>query len=142
MERTAAAKTIIRRKNSNVEAGYQKTTAAQEAIRLTKFEARQELRSRAERLAGTRLCVMNWKFPEALESFPTEPWLRTVTKYFRDAEGGLLAIDEPELPYQVERCKKREPILRKIAKKYGFRYVILDPNKTEADDILELGKCG
>ena len=141
VEQTAVSKTIRRKKNSDAEAGYQKTEA-QDAARLARFDARQNLRSRAERLAGDHLCVMNWRFPEAADHFPVEPWMRSVTKYFRDAVGGPLAIDEPEAGYQLDRARIREPILRKLGKKYGFRYVILEPNKHESDDIMELEKCG
>jgi hypothetical protein len=138
MDNTIASKTIRRKRNSDVEAGQKK----QPEHDLAKWEARLELRSRAERLAGDRICLMNWKFPEAADHFPVEPWMRTVTKYFRDAVGGPLAIDEPELPYQVERAERRRPILKELGEKYGFRYVILYPGKTEADDHLELSKCG
>lgn len=135
MDTQVAAKTIRRKKAVAV-------AEQSNAALIQKIEARKDLRSRAERLAGDRICVLNWRFPEAANVFPTEPWMRTVSKYFRDASGGPLMVDEPELPHQVERCKRKLPILRELGKKHGFRYVVLWPDKTEADDIMELEQCG
>jgi hypothetical protein len=130
---------VIRRNKGQQEASR---AASTEAANLARYELRNTLRSRAEKLAGDRICVMNWKFPDADETFPNHPWLRCIRKYFRDAIGGPLAIDEPQLPHEVKRCEERAAVIHKIAKKHGFRYVMIHPDKTEADDILELQKCG
>lgn len=133
---TAAAtqQRVIRRKADSVaEAGY-KRDLHQQAI--DRHEARKDLHTRAERLAGDRICQMNWRWPEAAEDFIDEPWLRCVRKYFRDAEGGPLLIDEPTTPEELVRCERKAVKLRAR----GYRYAILRFGATEADDIMELGR--
>jgi len=136
---TQKVKTILRRKsNSEVESGYQKTEKVIKAKLLSNHERRINYRSKADRIARDFECQNKWIFKNAAKYFPDEPWMRTVDKYYPNAEGGALLIDEPELPHDIKRCERKQIVLEAM----GYRYLIIKPEMTDIDCFTELEACG
>lgn len=128
------AKTIRRKSNSDIEAGYIKQSAPE--CSGPTLHPREELRSRSEKIAGSKICLMSWVFPGAREAFPHEPKLRSVQKYFPYAEGGALLVDEPERLGDELECQRKAKVIRKL----GFRYLILTRSMSENDARFELSQ--
>jgi len=139
MKNQQIAAKVIRRTHPRVSdfmAGT-KTQEVKHERRLERVEHLKLLKSRAERLARDNYCVMNWKWQGSETAFPDEPWLRTVEKYYPNAQGGPLLIDEPLLPEDIKTCERKRPYLEK----QGYCYVVLEPNVDEFKDQEELTKC-
>lgn len=132
-----SSKTIKRRPNSDIEAGYLKQQKQQELNPVTKQvndAPEQQFRSISEKVAQSNVCVLNWVFPGAREEFPLEPRMRSVKKYFPYAKGGPLLIDEPQRADEIAQCERRAKILAKL----GFRYLIIKAGMNEIDCQFEL----
>jgi hypothetical protein len=134
----AKAKTITRKMDSDVESGYAVKKDIANMALMERIQLRKANKGRAEKLAGDFQMEMKWQFPEARECFPDEPWMRFVDKYFPFAKGGALLVDEPMLDEQIERCKRKAIVLKEL----GYRYIMLKPISTEAEDYMELEQCG
>lgn len=102
------------------------------------LERRSKLGSVADRLAGSTFHYRNWYYKEGKEKFPQHDNLRYVSKMYPYAEGGMLLVDEPRFPYELERCNAKKEVLLKL----GYRYLIITQSMTlsEAAEVLnELG---
>lgn len=98
-------------------------------------DAREFLGLAAE-IARDTIHIRNSRWPGAAEDFPHEPALRTCGKFFRDAEGGPLYMDEPVTKGEVEHCKRKADKLRARGLRYVYIHRIngIDPS---IDSVLE-----
>ena len=128
------AKTIMKKRNSYAEAGYTKQEAQVQPVEV---EQKPKFRSMSEELAQSDLFVGKWMFPEARTKFPDEPWMRYVDKYFPYAKGGPLLIDEPRYADDLKKCERKAPHLYAL----GFRYVVIKPQMTMHEAVMELERC-
>lgn len=89
----------------------------------------------AAKLAQDTQYTGNWRIPNALKHFPTDPILRTVEKYFPYAVGGPIYIDEPTDDVELEQCQKKAIALHEE----GMRYFIItrEMHDMEEHDALE-----
>lgn len=141
MEQKAVGRTIVRKKKSEespLDAMKMAQQTSKEHVQVAKLARKKDLISRAEVAANSKICLLNWKFDQAAEKFPREPWMRKVDFYFPYAAGGPLLVDDCKLPHQVTQSERKAKILQEL----GYRFLILRPGMTEADDLLELEKCG
>lgn len=91
----------------------------------------------AEQVAGTRSCHFNYRWNGAETDFPSEPWMRTVRRFF---ESKNLAVEEPRLENEVLTAERK----RKAMKRAGIRFLVIKPGMTfenclEAIDELDDG---
>lgn len=98
------------------------------------LERRRDLLSLTDRLAGDRFYYRNHYYAGGDAAFPgrDNEKLRRVDKYYPNAQGGPLFIDEPRFPSEIALCEKKKAILES----QGVRYMILDRNIPE-DQLLE-----
>lgn len=88
-----------------------------------------------EVLAGDKLFYKNWMWPDAKTFFPHEPEMWFVGSYYPYAKGGPLLLDNPNNPREVAMAeKKKKPLADK-----GFRYYVIDKQKSLEDMLFELG---
>lgn len=87
----------------------------------------------AAEVAESVVYVRNSRWPGAAEDFPHEPALRTCDKYFREAKGGPLYIDEPVTRADVAACRRKATALAAR----GFRYVYIDRGPSGLDPSVE-----
>lgn len=135
--KTIHAKIIQRPQSSQEELGEVNSSEKRHMKLIEKAESKGDLKSRAEILSGHNYCIQNWKFKGAEEAFPNEPWLRCVGKYYPEAIGGPLLIDEPTSLEQMKQCERK----RKYLAGLGYSYLILKPEVNPSDDQLELERC-
>lgn len=129
---------IPRKSNSQVEAGYVSQANKKVDDMIAKIEAREKFQDRAEKLAGSKDWVRNHTFHELVEKVPHEPKLWSVDRYFPQAIGGPLVVEEPVMDYQRALCEKRRPLIEAM----GMRYLVLLTDMDETQDNEELEKCG
>lgn len=135
---TAVAKTIRRRTNSDIEAGYSRDEKLEALRAQAKVQNKTKIGGRADLLAGDSLFLMKWEYKDAMKHFPSDPYMRYVDRYYPYANGGPLLVDEPSLAHQEERSERK----RKILKDLGYRFIVLKPSMTEVDELMELERCG
>lgn len=87
----------------------------------------------AAEIAQDTTYVRNSRWEGSREDFPHEPTLRTCDKYFKDAEGGPLYIDEPVTKADLANCKRKAEALRAR----GLRYVYIDRGPRGIDPDIE-----
>lgn len=94
------------------------------------FDVKQYLGLSAQ-VAQDTTYIRNTRYPNAAKHFPVDPIMRTVDKYFRDAVGGPLYLDEPQTELDIARCKKKAEVMR-IER---LRYAYIAPDM-ELEDVL------
>lgn len=90
----------------------------------------------AAKVAENTLHVRNWKFKNADRHFPHEPLLRRVDKYFGQAKGGPLYVDEPVSDLDVNHCKRKAVVMASE----GLRYCYLTKDMNLSDALKQLEK--
>ena len=99
---------------------------------IQKAERRNELVSLSDRVAKSNVWFGNWKFPGADLAFPQHPWLRTVDKYYPQADGGPVCFDEiGDNDIEMSKCVAK----KKKINAAGIRYVIID-SKTDLESAF------
>lgn len=81
----------------------------------------------ASKIAESDLSSRNFKFKDAETHFPLRPTWRTVDRYFPNAKGGPLLVDEPEDKADIDACAEKAKVLKKL----GYRYVYLTKETDE-----------
>ena len=75
---------------------------------------------------------------QALRStFPDSQRLWTVDKCYPYAEGGMLFVDQPQMPDEIDLCQ----IKALAMKKAGLRYIAITPQMSLQDAFMELDRC-
>lgn len=93
-----------------------------------------ELLGLSAEVAGDMFYIRNTRIPNAATHFPTDPLKRTVDKYFGDAKGGPLYIDEPVTESDIEICKEKAAAMAKE----GVRYAYIAPDMELKDVLAQL----
>lgn len=75
----------------------------------------------SEKIAESRVLFRSWKNDGLKAAFPHERRLWTTEKYYPDAKGGPLYIDEPQGTQEVAECERK----REVMKKLGHRYLVI-----------------
>ncbi len=86
----------------------------------------------AAQVAQNTMHVRNWKYKNADKHFPYDPLARRVDKYFQNAKGGPLYVDEPMEATDLERCKKKA----KVMAIEGLRYCFIE-REAKLSDVLK-----
>lgn len=89
----------------------------------------------ADQVAGNSYHYKNFYYPGGAESFPHEIDMRMVDKYYPNAVGGPLLIDEPMLPDDVRKCE----VKAKALKEKGFRYLVIRRESTLEECMVLAG---
>lgn len=78
----------------------------------------------SDQIAESKIFYRNWKWPKCYEVFPNSLHAakRFVTKYYPNAVGGPLYVDEPRTPKEKQDALEKQKILRK----QGIRHIIVD----------------
>ncbi len=90
----------------------------------------------ASDVAKTRIHIRNWRWPGAVNDFTLEPWLRTVDRFYINAVGGPLAVDEPRprTGLGFEDCRRKAKALFKR----GIRYLVIEDGMSLTSALLRL----
>lgn len=86
----------------------------------------------ANDLAEAPFYHRNFRWVDAQDDFPAEPWLRTVDKFFDRTPYGPLLIDEPQTDLDEKACEDRK---RPKLRARGLLYVILKKGMTLEEAI-------
>ncbi len=97
---------------------------------------RSKPQSIADRLSGNAFHYRNWYYPGGQIRFPNDPKLHFVDRMYPMAEGGMLLIDEPLYVWEFERCDKKRIVMKEL----GHRYIVIMPNMTFDEAMMELDK--
>lgn len=87
-------------------------------------------------IADSKFHILNFKWEGAEKDFPYEPQFRHVRFYYPNAKGGPLFVDMPQLPHEIELCKRKQVLL----KFRGYRYLVFSRGMSVADALEELGE--
>lgn len=85
-------------------------------------------------VAQDTLCNRNWPWKNARSHFPLDPLMRTVDKFYPNAKGGPLYVDEPETEGDAKRYEKK----RAVMKVEGLRYIVVTRDMTAVDARKQL----
>lgn len=99
---------------------------------LARVDARQDLITIADKVAGEPLYFRNYKFPGANKAYPDDidAHMRYVTKYYPYTDAGKpLFIDEPQTEREILQCYEKQKVIRKL----GFRHLVIEPSRTNTD---------
>ena len=88
----------------------------------------------ATRIAGDVLHYRNYRWPGAFRSFPDDPEMRMVDKFFPYAECGALFVDEPMTERGKRRCEEKRAAMRDE----GNLYLVIPPDMREEDAVSQL----
>lgn len=99
-----------------------------------------ELLGMSAEIANDFMYVRNTRIPNAVKNYPYTPHMRTVTKFFKEAEGGPLYIDEPTSDREVQECKHKALIMAKEGVRYC--YIAKDMELSQVMAQLEEGARG
>lgn len=74
----------------------------------------------AAEVAQDTTYIRNTRIPNPMKHFPNDPLKRTVDKYFRDAVGGPLYIDEPTTALDIKYCEEKAKVMRIERARYAY----------------------
>jgi hypothetical protein len=78
--------------------------------------------------------IMNVKWDLGDVNYPNSPEMRTVNKFYPNAKGGPLYVDEPNDEQNATRCYEKQTKMRKL----GLRYVVIEKNMGLYDVQMQL----
>lgn len=91
--------------------------------RIRHTESRQHFSCLADRVAVNFVgCQLNYRIPHAEMHYPIDIESRFVSKYFPNAIGGPLYVDEPKTQAQMIKAYEKQKLLKKL----GFRSVVIE----------------
>ena len=130
MEATTAK--IVRRKKQAEVVVPEMIEAKKDIVK--KIQARRNMFSLAERVAGDTYFHRNYYFEGSRDAFKEEPDLQTVDRFFPYADGGPLYVDEPMTEFDEDNCEIKKEYMR--ANK--FRYLVIKRGMNELDCVEAL----
>ncbi len=112
------------------------TPAHRNALR--KWDEKQEFLYPLERITQSKLCFRKEKFPGADDVYPEphQALYRFVSKFYPNAVGGPLYVDEPQNELEIHRAYERQ----KVMKKLKLRYLIVEKDSTYDMLLEQLGE--
>ncbi len=81
----------------------------------------------SSKIAESTICNRNWPWKNARIHFIDQPLLRTVDKYYPQAKGGPLYIDEPLTKEEEKLCEIKRP--KMLQEK--LRYIVINKEASE-----------
>jgi len=88
---------------------------------------RNRLKNMIENISGDKFCYINFYYPGGRDHFPENEKLWRVDRYYPNAVGGPLFVDEPRFEYEIQNCKLKSGVMKEM----GHRYIICLPQSTE-----------
>ena len=129
------AKTITRKKGAKpVTVESVSDAPPSKALKIADHRAKNPTVS--DQVAGDRFYYLNQYFPGGREAFPGNVRMHVTHKYYPYAKGGPLYVDEPQWPFALEECKRKQVFL----KSKGIRYVLIQPETTVEQAFEQLGE--
>ena len=80
------------------------------------------------------MCIRNRSYPEAKETFPFQPELQTIDRFFPLAACGELYVDRAEDESDVKACE----IKRKVMKKHKLRYLVIRTDMKTGEVLTDM----
>lgn len=97
--------------------------------RIRHTDLRNEFRTLAEQVAQSKDVIGNWKIPNADKLFPVDIDSRFVDKYFPNAKGGPLYVDEPTTEVKMVKAYEKQKHLKKM----GHRSIVIEKDAAFKD---------
>lgn len=116
-------------------ARYTENNSNNEARLLAYYDKRHRFVATSDQLAESNDYIRNWKWPCSDELFPNDPDMRLVDKYYVNAKGGPLLVDEPRGKQAVDLAYKKQ----KVLKARGFRHVVIEEQAVFIDLLEQIG---
>lgn len=98
--------------------------------------SKEDWRSLAERVAQHRLYKRHEHVPALKAAFPANRYMWSVDKFFPYAQGGVLAVDEPQIKQDIEESRTKQAFLKSM----GIRMVVLTHGTSYQDALDQLQK--
>lgn len=113
------------------------TDSPEHLAAVRKSDAKKHFSSMSDRLAEDTLFYRNHKWAGADKYFPNKDQhiMRIVSKFYPYARGGELLIDEPNNEAEMIFAYEKQKFFKQ--NKLGFRHVVIEPNDTKLDLLLE-----
>jgi len=120
---------------------YPDQETPQHEAALARCDERKRLIAVADHIAKDPTWFLNWKWPGSNAKFPYRPEMRTVDKYYpfaRDDRGNIcpLLVDEPQHKETIDLAYEKQKILKEL----GFRHVVIEPDTSVYDALVQLGE--
>ena len=128
-----ASKTLTRKVPENTSPRTE--TTEQDRRHQARLATAGTFRSFVEEIAQDRRCKVNWAYPGGEKEFKGRSQMWHVDRYFEHSQFGPLLMDRPSLPRDVEECKEKAKVLRKLG--YLYLYITTEVNYGKAVEILE-----
>ena len=105
---------------------------------LQRYEQKNQYIYPLDRLVEGTPVVRNIKFPHSDDYFPepTQALFRFCSKFYPNAKGGPLYVDEPKNDKEVVRAYERHKILKEMK----IRHVVVEKDSTYEDLLTQLGE--
>lgn len=105
---------------------------------LLSYDAKQQFLYPIERVTLDHTVIRNVKYPGADQDYPEDQHalFRFVSKYYPNAQGGPLYVDEPRNENEIYRAHERQAKMK--ARK--LRHVVVDSDSTYEDLMMQLGE--
>lgn len=130
------ARVIVKRSRPQVPFNEEPPAKPERNRRLTLADARAELTTVAEKLAGDQFCYNRWYYPHGAKLFPLDIRAQYVSKYYPHAKNGPLLVDEPRTSTEEKFCHEKGKFLKGL----GYRYIVVRNGTTEFDALEQLGE--
>lgn len=114
---------------------YTESNSNNEARLLAYYDKRHRFIATSDQLAESHDFIRNWKWPGSDELFPNDPDMRLVDKYYMNAKGGPLLVDEPRGKQEVDLAYKKQ----KVLKARGFRHLVIEEQAIFIDLLEQIG---
>jgi hypothetical protein len=105
---------------------------------LARYEVKKQYLYPIERITQDHTVVRNVKFPDADKYYPnsTQALFRFVSKFYPNAKGGPLWVDEPKNEGEIYRAYERQKVMKKI----GLRHVVYEKDTSYENLLEQLGE--
>lgn len=125
---------IVRRKTKE-SVTYLEPEKATKSVSYSKAVSRAAERSISDTLANDKFHYVNYPVPQLRQNFYDKPSVWHVDKMYPYAQGGMLLIDEPLTPEEIDLCELKEVVLKRA----GLRYIAILPDMSLAEAMITLG---
>jgi hypothetical protein len=101
---------------------------------INRCELRQKFTNLADQLAQSHYTCRNCKFPgsEQIYTDPLQSSMKFVTKFYANAKGGPLYVDEPMTEKQMLEAYERHKVMLKL----NLRHIVIEKDST-LEDLYE-----
>lgn len=129
---------MARKKNDTIAVSIIKATpdatpveATKKTVAIKEIQTRRKYHNTASQVAESDFYKKNYMYDGGKKTFPDNPELWYVNKFFPYAKQGPLFVDEPKNDIEETMCDKK----RSVVEKNGHKYLIIKKGMSDVDCI-------